>query len=471
MNLLSKPAQRNVPIVRARQADEPRVLSIGQLRLWYLSMLLPDSSAYNLAYASRIRGSLDKVALEKAFSAVICRHEALRTAIVAPGGTPVPLLLKKWSAKFTHVDLRHCPEEQRETETRRLFMEESLRPFNFARDVMLRGMLARLGEQEYFLLHVAPHLAFERGSVAVLFRDLRQSYEQILNGMPAALLPLEVQYCDYALWQRNHLQGERLESLSNYWRGHLTGAPTINFPLDYPRPAIHTSRGSRDNWVMPPNLLTASHRLFSDSGTTDYRGLFAAFLVLLYCYTKQTDLSVGSPFSPRCTGIEDLIGFFVNTVVLRVDVSGNPTFREVMRHVDGVVSAAIEHSDLTFDKVVEVVGPKRDSSRTPLFQVNFRAPKTGLPTLELPGITAERAEWLDVGSGKFDLAMEIESSCGDDCQVDYCVDLFKTETIEQIVSDFQTLLRGLVDQPDTRLEAVPEVLEISLRIRQRRASP
>jgi hypothetical protein len=433
-------------------------------------MLLPDSSAYNLAYASRIRGSLDEVGLEKAFDAVVGRHEALRTAILAPGGSPIPVVLKKWSSKFTHVDLRHWPEEEREAEARRLFIEESLRPFNFARDVMLRGMLARLGDQEYFLLHVAPHLAFERGSVAILFRDMRESYERILKGMPAALPELKVQYSDYALCQRNHLRGERLELLSSYWRGQLAGAAHINLPLDYPRPAIHTSRGSRYNWVMPPGLLDVSRRLFRESGATDFRGLCAAFFVLLYCYTGQTDLSVGSPFFPRCTGIEDLIGFFVNTVVLRVDISGDPTFREVMKRVDGVVSAAIEHSDLTFDKVVEVVSPTRDQSRTPLFQANFRAPKTGLPILELPGITAERAEWLDVGSGKFDLAMEIESSSGVACQVDYCIDLFKTETIEGIVSDFQLLLRGLIAQPDTPLDSVPEVIEIGLRIRRRKFS-
>ncbi len=459
----------DIPTVPLRGTDDPRALSIGQQRLWYLAQLAPDSGVYNVPYSSRIRGPLDIVALEKALNAVVDRHEVLRTVILAPGGKPVPVLLKKWSFQVRKVDLRHLPEGTREVEASRILHNESSRPFNFARDLMLRCTLVQLAEEEFLLQHVAPHVAFEGGSVSVLFRDLSRFYSAALTGVPVELPEMRMQYCDFAHWQLNLLQGERLVALTDYWREQLAGAPLLNLPIDLPRPAIHTLRGTRLPFVMPPDLLAACHQLFRESGTTPYRGLFAALNVFLFAYTRQTDISIGSPFLPRCTGIEDLIGFFVNTVVLRSSLVENPTFRTLMQRTDVLVRGAIQHADLTFDKIVEAVHPPRDSSRGPLFQVNFRAPKEPYPTLELVGLKAEGAQYLDNGTSKFDLALEIESSRGEACFFEYCVDLWKREAIEQMIVDFQLLLRGLLAQPDLPLDRVPEVIEISGRMHKKDA--
>ena len=470
MDISAKRPPSEVPTVPPRGANEARVLSLGQQRLWYLAQLAPNSGVYNVPYSSRIRGPLNIEAFEKALNSIVDRHEVLRTVILAPGGKPVPLLLPKWALRLKVADLRHLPEDEREAEAQRVLHGESSRPFNFARDLMLRCTLIRRSDEDYTFLHVAPHMAFEGSSVTVLFRDLSTFYSAFLDGTPPLLPAMRAQYCDFALWQQNLLQGERLEILSRFWRDRLSGAPLINLPVDLPRPAIHTMRGTRRFFALPSDLVAAYQRIFLEIGTTPYRGLGAAFNTFLYVYTGQTDFSVGSPFFPRCTGIEDMIGFFVNTVVVRSDLSGNPTFRELLKRSDGVVRDAIKHSDLTFDKLVEAVRPARDTSRGPLFQVNYRAPKEVWPTLELKGLTAERPRYLDNGTSKFDLALEIESSCGEACYFEYCVDLWKEETIDQMIIDFQTLLRALICQLDTPLDAVPEVVVIASRVRKRRVS-
>jgi condensation domain-containing protein len=455
------------PVVPARAAGEPRVLSIGQQRLWYLSQLTPNNAAYNVPYASRIHGPVDSAALKKAFEAIIERHEVLRTVILGPGGSPVPVLPKKWAFDLKCFDIRNFPADLREPEAERIVKQEAGLPFNLTRDLMLRGVLIRLADEEHILLHIAPHMSFEGGSLIALFHELEQFYNHFVYGDEVSVPEMTLQYCDYALWQRRYLEGERLEKLTEYWKKQLTGAPLVNLPLDFPRPTIHTMRGTRHPMVLPAQLLSRMNQFFRDSGTTPYRGLCAAFNVFLHCYTGLTDISVGSPFFPRCSGVEHLIGFFVNTVVVRNDLSGDPTFRTLMKRVDDVVRGAIQHSDLTFDKLVEAVRPPRDSSRTPLFQVNFRAPKEPYPTLRLKGLTCERVQYKDNGTAKFDLALEVESSLGQACYFEYCVDLFKPETIEQMVVDFHSVLSGVMDQPDMPLSEVSVVREIQSRIRAR----
>jgi non-ribosomal peptide synthetase component F len=226
-------------------------------------------------------------------------------------------------------------------------------------------------------------------------------------------------------------------------------------------------RGQRHFMVMPRDLIRQANQFFRESGTTPYRGLCAAFNIFLHAYSEALDISIGSPFGPRCSGIEDLIGFFVNTVVLRTDLSGKPTFREMMKRVDQVVRGAIEHSDLTFDKLVECARPTRDSSRSPLFQVNFRAPREPYPALQIKGLTSEAANYVDNGTSKFDLALEIETSRGEACYFEYCVDLFKEETIVRMVADFHNLLRGLIAQPDISIDGVPQVRAIMQRVSER----
>jgi hypothetical protein len=448
-------------VVSRRKPDDPRVLSIGQHRLWYLSHL--SSAAYNTPYSNRIRGRLDLGILQSALNTVVGRHEILRTVILAAAGNPFPVLLKKWDLKIQHIDLRALASEHREQEANRVLIEQSSRPFNLARDLMLRATVIQLADDDFIFLHEGPHLAFEGSSVLVLLKEISCLYNAALQGRDADLTELPVQYADFALWQRRLLQGEHLDFLMRFWREQLKDPPTVDLPSHHSRPAVHSAHGARHYFAVPPALLKQSSDFFRSAGTTPYRGLCSSFVALLHSYTGLTDITLGSPFAPRCSGIEDLIGFFVNTVVLRVDVSGNPNFYELMQRVDDVVRSAIEHSDLTFDKLVEVARQPRDTSRTPLFQINFRAPKLPYPALQIQGLSAERARYVDNHTSKFDLALEIETSLGESCYLEYYSDLFERSTVEQMAADFLNMLQSVIREPGKPILELPTVQEIQKR--------
>ena len=450
--------------LQKRAPDEPRVLSYGPESMWYLHRLTPNSPAYNVPFLSRLCGRLDAAALQRALNALVERQEVLRTVFLASRGTPVPFVLKKRPVDLKHVDLRDLPESQRELEARRLARQEAERPFNLTRDPMLRPFLFQLADEEHMFLFVTHHIVFELGSLAILYRDLAAFYNAFLLGQLPQLPELAFQESEFALWQRRTLQGERLEALSKYWKQQLTGAPVVGLPLDFPRPPVYTHRGIRRFFAMSPELISAANAFFLSAGTTPYRGLLAAFNIFLHCYSGMSDICVGSPFASRCSGIENTIGFFANTLVLRTDLSGDPTFRGVVRKVDRVVLRAIANSDLSFGKIVEAVQPLRDPSRTPLFQISFRG-RSAYDSLQLNGLTAGAPEFLDNGTAKFDLALELEIFTGKACFIEYCTDLFKEQTIIQMENDFQSLLRGLIAEPEVSLSQVKVAAEISERFR------
>jgi len=441
------------------------VLSFGQERLWYLDQLSPGSAVYNTPLLLRLNGPLDAWALHRALQSVMQRHEVLRTAFLASGGRPVPLAPKKRSVELRQVDLRDLPDNSREKERARLIAEDAARPFSLSRDPMMRSLLLRLGEQEYFFLCVVHHIVFEGGSVEVLFRDLAAFYNAEVTGKSPDLPELKVDYFDFAAWQRRSLGADRLRALNAYWKRQLSGAATVDLPLDYPRPAVHTMRGAKFYFSFPAEVLNLAEEFFHDGGTTSYRCLCSAFIVLLHCYTGLCDVSLGTPVTPRCRGIEDLIGFFVNTVVLRVKLSEGLSFRELIRKVDVALFGAIMHSDLPLHKVVDAVQPPRDPSRTPLFQVNFRAPQTPYPRLELDGIAAGPVEVLDNGTSKFDLALEVGAFVEGTSYFEYFSDLFKPETVSQMATDFQLVLKNLITQPDEAFSRLPAVAELTKRSR------
>lgn len=428
-------------------SDTP-VLSFAQEGLWYLDQLTPNSSAYNVAYQSRLTGPLDITRFENSIHSVVERHAPLRTVFVLSGGKPAPFPLKKSRAVLRHIDLRSIPLVHREQEARRVIQEEAARPFNLARDSMFRTSLFQLEDEEFFFVHVAPHIVFEGGSVAVLYRDLAAFY----NGV--ALPALTLEYGDFALWQRQHLTGERLEPLAQFWKQQLDGAPPVNLLTDFPRPPVYSTAGARHYFSMPSELLRAASLFFRGARTTAYRGLFAVFNVFLYCHLDRTDFCVSSPFAPlnpRWPELQNLIGYFVNTVALRTRFSATCTFRELLKMVDLVLWEAVTHSDLTFGKVVEAVQPPRDPSRPTLTQVNFRAPKRPHPALQLNEVRAGRADYVDTGSAKFDLALEIESSTGEGCYFEYCTALFREDTILRMKQDYFNLLGELLATPDMPL--------------------
>lgn len=436
------------------RGSEPRTLSIGQERLWFLDQVTPGSAVYHVPYASNLRGNLDVDALECAINAVIERHEVLRTAILPVRGTPRAVLLKKWTPRFEVRDFRASGVEQKAAQIQDFVAHFITAPFDWVRDTLLRAAVIRTADDEYLFIHVGPHLAFEGSSVDVLYHDLANFY----TGSP--LSPLPVQYADFAFWQRRTLTGAWLEELTRYWKANLASSATLRLPCDFPRPPVFSTMGRRHFFSIDPSVLSRAHSTFLHAGTSRYCGLLAVFYVLLYCYTGTTDLCAGSPFRPRCTGIEELIGFFVNTVVIRSRLARSATFRQILSEVHGSVQNAIAHCDLTFDKVVDALQPERDPSHNPLFQVNFRAPKRPYPKLLLPGVEAERAQYLDNGTAKFDLGLEIDSSLGEACYFEYPENLFNEQTILEIIDDYRDLLEALIESPKKELENIPKVAEI-----------
>ncbi len=458
--------------IRKRRPSDPCPLSFSQQRLWFLDQLSPADPTYNIPYAMTILGALDVTALQQSLDAIVGRHEVLRTAIEDVDGKPAPVVADHWRVELQQLELRSLVEDERQRKAKLLLKKEASRGFNLARDLVLRAVLMRLEEHKYIFLHVSHHVAWEFRSTALMYSELAEFYEHFSSGKKLHLPELPIQFSDFALWQRQLLQGEMLERLREYWKGRLGGAPTeLHLPTDFPRPAVPSRHGKRYPMVLSGDLLEAAKVLSWQSGVTPFMSLFAAFNVFLYCCTGQEDICVGSPIARRRREeIEPMIGFFVNTQVLRSDLSGNPTFRQLLGRVSRVVLGAIAHADLPFDKLVEILRPPRTAGRMPLFQVNFRAVKEPVPALQLRGLEVSPPEWIDNESSKFDLSLELVATGGAAGFFEYSTELFKEETIAQMATDLETLLRGLVSHPDISLMELDVVRKVRVRFLQRSGS-
>jgi non-ribosomal peptide synthetase component F len=289
-----------------------------------------------------------------------------------------------------------------------------------------------------------------------------------VRGIPATLPDPPFQYSDFAVWQRRFLQSERLSNLEAFWKQHLSGAAQIQLPTDHPRPDGWSQRGKRTAIAFPQPLVLDFQVLTNQAQTTLYRSAMAAFNVFLHAYTGQEDFSMGSPVLPRSVNVDGMVGFFVNTVVFRNDLSGDPSFREILSRVHASCRASLQHSDLTLEKVVDSVQPPRDPTRTPLFQVNFRAPKAPLPILHIEGLEIARPVYIDNGTSKFDLSFELEMQTGEGSYIEYRTDLFDPSTVSRMRDDFEDLLREIVRCPDARLSELKSVQAIRQRESNRR---
>jgi Condensation domain len=452
-----------------RRPSDPCPLSFSQQRLWFLDQLSPADPTYNIPYAMTIQGPLDVPALQRSLNAVIGRHEILRTTFGEVDGLPVPVIADRWNVELKLVDLRYASERDCQSQTNLLLREQASRGFDLTRDLMLRGLLLRLEEERYVFLHISHHIAWEFRSTGLLYRDLTEFYRHFVTGKTLDLPALPIQFSDFALWQREFLQGDMLARLGEYWKEQLAGAPAdLRLPIDFPRPAVSTRQGKRYPMVLSGNLLDAAKTLSLRSGVTPFMSLFGAFNVFLSCYTGQQDICVGSPIARRRREeIENMIGFFVNTLVLRTDVSSSATFRELLARVSHVVLGAIAHADLPFDKLVEILRPPRTAGRMPLFQVNFRAVKEPVPPLQLHGLEVSAPEWIDNETSKFDLSLELVATGGAAGFFEFSAELFKAETIAQMAIDFEVLLQALVDRPDVPWMELDPVRDIRKRIQPR----
>jgi acyl carrier protein len=448
-------------------------LSFAQQRLWFLYLLDPASPVYNIPTAVRLRGPLNVPALERSFTALVRRHEALRTTLLAGEGRPVQVVGPARPVAVPVTDLRGLPGPARQARALRLVADEARRPFDISRDLLLRPALLRLDADDHVLVQTVHHIASDGWSNDILFRELAALYEAFCTGEDPALPPLPIQYADYAVWQRQWLEGRGLHRQLAYWKQQLAGAPPhLDLPTDHPRPPALSFRGAALRVALPRSLADAARVLGRTEECTPFMTLLAAFQALLYGYSGQEDLCVGSPIAGRGrTETEGLIGFFANTLVLRTRLGGTLTFRQVLRRVRETALGAFAHQDVPFEKLVEALRPPRDPSRNPLFQVNFRVQSAAPPHLELLGLAAEPLD-VDPGTARFDLALDLWPA-GDGLRgyFEYNTDLFEQSTVVRMAHDWERLLGVLLGRPDTPLDDLEAMREMRRRPTAPQAAP
>jgi amino acid adenylation domain-containing protein len=428
-------------------------LSFAQERLWFLDRMEPGSTTYNVPVAWRLGGALDEGALERALGEVVRRHDALRTVFAEVDDSPVQVVAPFSGFALPVEDLSALSEADREAALRRRAGEEARRPFDLAAGPLFRAALLRLGEEDHVLLLSMHHVVSDGWSTGVLFRELSALYGAYLEGRESPLPELAVQYADYAVWQREQLEGAVLDRQLSYWAKQLAGVPELlDLPTDHPRPAVRTDRGATVPVELSLELLERLERLGRSAGTTLYMTLLGAFQVLLSRYGGGDDVVVGSPISGRTRReVEELIGFFVNTLVLRTDLSGDPSFRETLRRVREVTLGAYEHQEVPFEKLVAELQPERSLSHSPLFQVSFALQNAegrggALPGLRVNGVEAEHA------SAKFDLALVLAATPqGLRGVLSYSTDLFERGTIVRMLGHLERVLEQVAADAGVRL--------------------
>ncbi|HKI01669.1 MAG TPA: amino acid adenylation domain-containing protein, partial [Thermoanaerobaculia bacterium] len=443
----------------AGAADPPleKPLSFAQERLWFLDRFEPGSALYNMPAAVRLAGEVDAAALTAAFGEVVRRHEVLRTALV--DSTPRPVQrVAPWSPwRLPLADLSALPEDRRETLWRRLAEREGAQAFDLARPPLLRTLLLRLGVREHILVLTFHHVAADGWSLGIFLRELAALYGAFSAGRPSPLPEPALQYADFALWQRDWLQGPVLAEQTGYWRQALAGAPAaLELPADRPRPAVQSHRGRQSPVALPAGLSADLWTLARRLGATPFMVLLAAFETLLMRLSGQEDVVIGSPIANRNRlETEGLIGFFVNTLALRLNLAGDPAFEDLAAQAREVTLGAYAHQDLPFEKLVEELVPARDPSRTPVFQVLFALQNAPLGALELPGLTLQAVP-VETGTAKFDLSLLLEGGeNGLRGFVEHNADLFDGATVERLFGHLHTLLAGIVAAPRSRIWDLP----------------
>ena len=383
--------KKAAPAIERAERNGELPLSYAQERLWFLHQLDPGSTAYNIAGGVRLKGELNEKALEESIREIVKRHEVLRTRFETREGRAVQVVEEEGAVEMPVVDLRGWEEEKREVEIKRLGEAEAGWAFDLSRGPLLRVKLMRVEEREHVLLFTMHHIVSDGWSRGVLVRELKELYKAKVEGREAELKELGIQYVDFAIWQREWLKGEVLEEQLGYWKKQLSGVPTLEMPTDHARPAVASQRGGSVRFRLSTELSEGLRKLSRAEGVTLFMTLLAGFQVLLHRYTGQEEIVVGTDVANRNQGgVEGLIGFFVNQLVLRTSVRGEETVREVLKRVREVTLGAYAHQDLPFEKLVEELAPERDLGRTPLFQVKFILQNAPTEELKLPGVSLGR---------------------------------------------------------------------------------
>lgn len=454
--LKEKAANANSKQIIPRSSDSA-LLSFSQIRIWLVDQLDLGNFIYNRPTNIHLAGRLNVTALEQSLNEIVRRHEILRTSFPAVDGQPVQAIAPALTLTLPIIELGHLAENERDAEVQHLAVQEAQRSFNLSQLPLFRAILLQLGEEEHILLLTLHHIIFDGWSMGVLLKELAAIYETFSTGKPSPLPELPIQYADFARWQRQRLQGELLKSQLAYWKKQLGGnLPVLELPTARPRSSVRTFQGAKYSLLLPKTLSEALKALSQQEGVTLFMTLLAAFQTLLYQYTGQDDIIVGTPIAGRDRiETEKLIGIFINTLVLRTQIETNLTFRELLSRVCEVALGAYAHQELPFEKLVEELQPERNLSRTPLFQILFQLRNLPNEVVEVQGLKIDDYQ-LDTGIAGLDITLEIlDESEGLDCVFRYNTDLFDATTIERMGNHFQTLLEGIVINLDQQLSELP----------------
>jgi len=451
----------DAPIPR-RDPEAPLPLSHGQERLWFLNRLERDSAFYNIPMGLRMRGPLDADALERALREIVRRHEVLRTTFASEGGVPRQVVHAEGAPGFARIDRSDVGEGERDALLKQTARDEARVPFDMERGPLIRASLVRFAPEDHGFLLSVHHTVADGWSRGVIVGELERLYAAFAQGRPSPLEPLEIQYGDFAAWQRGWLSGECLEKEMGYWEERLSGLPELRLPTDRPRFADTVHEGAKAIRVLPHALLGRVKAFAREARVTPFMALLAAFKVLLQRLSGEEDIVVGVPTANRnAPATEPLVGFFVNSLVMRTDLGGDPTFRELVGRVRTTAVGAFDHRNVPFERIVERLRPERTLGRNPLFQVTFQfqdasyARQNSLaPRLDFPGLTIERLP-IDTGTALFDLSVnmgEIEEGLG--VLVEYSTALWDGERIEALVRQLVRLLEDGMERPDVPISGL-----------------
>ncbi|WP_163777850.1 non-ribosomal peptide synthetase [Myxococcus vastator] len=448
--------QSAADLIPAGPRDGELPLSSGQQRMWFLEQFQGPSGAYNMPAALRLEGALDVAALQRSLDEIVRRHEVLRTRYGQHQGQPFQRVLPPASVTMPQVDLQHLPADARQAEVRRRATEEAGRPFDLSKDLPLRMSLLRLDPREHVLLLTLHHVACDGWSLGVLIRELAALYRAFSTGEPSPLSELALQYGDFARWQQERATRGDLQPHLSWWRDHLAGAPALlELPTDRPRPANQRFHGATHRFTVPPELTARLKQRSREAEATLFMTLLSAFGVLLSRSSRQEDLVIGTPIANRVPQTEPLIGLFVNSLPLRLQVDGARPFYELLTRVRQDTLSAYAHQTLPFEQLVEALQPARDPSYAPLFQVLFTLQNTPSEVLSLSGLTLEQLEF-ESGTTQFDLSLSMaETARGLVSELNYNTDLFDAATVERMSGHLLTLLAAIAEDPTRSVRELP----------------
>ncbi|MGZ4165066.1 MAG: condensation domain-containing protein, partial [Tumebacillaceae bacterium] len=448
-------AQLAPPIVPVSREGQLRA-SFAQQRLWFADQMEANSAMYNMREVVRLTGPLDQEALLRSLNEIVRRHESLRTTIAEVDGQPIQIIRPFTPLEMPMIDLQAFAETEREEVALRIAVSKAQQPFDLQNDLLIRARLLKLGTEQHMLLVITHHIANDGWSTGVFYSELKALYEAYLAGAASPLPELPVQYADFAEWQRNWMQGDVLETQLAYWKQQLSGdLPILKVQSDRPRPAKSVCQGATLAMEVPHSLAKQLHQLSQRMGTSLYMPMLAAYQTLMYRYSGQEDFLIGSPIANRNhREIEGLIGFFVNMLTLRADLSGNPTFEELIQRVQQVALDAFAHQDLPFEKLVEELQPDRDLSQSPLFNAVFALQNAPRELWESNGLRLESVP-IETEQTVFDLTLQATEE-GETLTLEafYNAEMYNRDTIERMLQHFERVLQGMVDDPSLPIDDV-----------------